>query len=408
MLLYLNQFNKEGGILRYIFISLVLFSPAIFSEVNSHNVIEYGAIANDGEDDSNAFQHALNQLNNGDALIIPTGEYQICKTLYLKEKNNIEIIGSINSKLKKCRSFNGEYLLHITYTQNLKIQGLSFEGLNNGDLKPLWGEQGVYLGSTKGTLVVQNQFARFGDAALRMTTASQDHSIPPGSMAIKVSHNHFEDCAQVTTTQATAGTEMPGTQDIVIDNNQFNACKLKLSARADTRGAKVINNQFENINGTSNEVSYYSDVYYSGNTFSNINGFAINIYPNSRTEQNVQWGNISIIGNNFDDIQQGIRLQSFSINDPNNKSIKNIQISDNKFENIYFGNEIESQYKAIIRTNSQDNLVSFEHVNITGNQYQLKPYSKFISIDHKSKFINIQNNDRIYSDHYYMQHFIKD
>ncbi|HGF7189305.1 TPA: hypothetical protein AB5F47_003267, partial [Vibrio cholerae] len=75
MLLYLNQFNKEGGILRYIFISLVLFSPAIFSEVNSHNVIEYGAIANDGEDDSNTFQHALNQLNNGDALIIPTGEY---------------------------------------------------------------------------------------------------------------------------------------------------------------------------------------------------------------------------------------------------------------------------------------------------------------------------------------------
>ncbi|WP_201285910.1 hypothetical protein, partial [Klebsiella pneumoniae] len=93
---------------------------------------------------------------------------------------------------------------------------------------------------------------------------------------------------------------MHGTQDIIIDNNQFNACKLKLSARADTRGAKVINNQFENINGTSNEVSYYSDVYYSGNTFLNINGFAINIYPNSRTEQNVQWGNISIIGNTFD------------------------------------------------------------------------------------------------------------
>ncbi|HDZ9513087.1 TPA: hypothetical protein RU001_003540, partial [Vibrio cholerae] len=113
--------------------------------------------------------------------------------------------------------------------------------------------------------------------------------------------------------------------------------------------------------------SYYSDVYYSGNTFLNINGFAINIYPNSRTEQNVQWGNISIIGNTFDAIQQGIRLQSFSINDPNNQSIKNIQISDNTFENIYFGNEIESQYKAIIRTNSQDNLVSFEHVNITGN-----------------------------------------
>ncbi|RBM51243.1 hypothetical protein DLR64_11025 [Vibrio tarriae] len=408
MLLYSTKHNREGGTLRYIFISLVLISPAIFAESISHNVIEYGAIVNDGQDDSLAFQNALNQINNGDVLIVPTGEYHICKTLYLKEKNNIEIIGSINSKLKKCSSFNGEYLLHITYTQNLKLQGLRFEGLNDGDLKPIWGEQGVYLGSTKGTLVVQNQFTRFGDAALRMTTASQDYSIPPGSMAIKVSHNRFEQCAQVTTTQATAGTEMPGTQDIIIDNNQFNACKLKLSARADTRGAKVINNHFENINGTSNEVSYYSDVYYSGNTFSNINGFAINIYPNSRTEQNVQWGNISIIGNIFNLTKQGIRLQSFNENNSINQPIKNIQISDNNFKNVYFGPDIENQYQAIIRTNSQDNFVSFEYINITGNAYQLTPYSKFISIDNKSKLINIENNVNLYDENYHIQHFIKD
>lgn len=410
MLLYLKPLDKEGGILRYIFISLILLSlsPAIIAEVVSHNVIEYGAIANDGEDDSSAFQNALNQLNDNNVLIIPSGEYQICKTLYLKEKNNIEIIGSIHSKLKKCSPFNGEYLLHITYTQNFKLQGLSFEGLYNGDLKPMWGEQGVYLGSTKGSLVVQNQFINFGDAALRMTTASQDYSIPPGSMSIRVSHNRFEHCAQVTTTQAAVGTERPGTQDIIIDNNQFNACKLKLSARADTKSAKVINNQFENINGTSNEVSYYSDVYYSGNTFHNINGFAINIYPNSRTDQNIQWGNISIIGNFFDTAQQGIRLQSFSKNNPTNQSIKNIQISNNTFERIYFGSEIEKKYKSIIRTNSQDDLVSFENVNITGNQYQLTPYSKFISIDDKSKLINIKNNEQLYNENCHIQDVIKD
>ncbi|EJL6317530.1 hypothetical protein NMR47_002384, partial [Vibrio cholerae] len=107
--------------------------------------------------------------------------------------------------------------------------------------------------------------------------------------------------------------------------------------------------------------------------------------------------NISIIGNTFDLIKQGIRLQSFSTNDPINKSIKNIQISNNAFRNVYFGNEIEEQYKSIIRTNSQDNLVSFEYINITGNKYQLTPNSKFLSIDNKSKFINITNNERIYN-----------
>ncbi|EII5642739.1 hypothetical protein LHO90_002548, partial [Vibrio cholerae] len=107
--------------------------------------------------------------------------------------------------------------------------------------------------------------------------------------------------------------------------------------------------------------------------------------------------NISIIGNTFDFIQQGIRLQSFSTNDPINKSIKNIQISNNAFRNVYFGNKIEDQYKSIIRTNSQDNLVSFEYINITGNKYQLTPNSKFLSIDNKSKFINITDNERIYN-----------
>ncbi|MFG0605981.1 glycosyl hydrolase family 28-related protein [Vibrio mimicus] len=400
--------NAEDNALYYIFISLALLSPQIFAEAISHNVVEFGATANDRQDDSSAFQNALDQLNNGEVLIIPSGEYLICKTLYLKEKSDIEIVGAINSKLKKCNPFSGEYLLSITYTQNLKLQGLSFEGLHDGDLKPVWGEQGVYLGSTKGSLVAQNQFIRFGDAALRITTASQDHSIPPGSHSIKVSHNRFEHCAQVTTTQATSGTEMAGTQDITVDNNLFDACKLKLSARADTRGAKVISNRFENINGTSNEVSYYSDVFYSGNTFSNINGFAINIYPNSRTEKNIRWGNISIIGNNFDTIQQGIRLQSFSENSSTNQPIKNIQISGNTFSNIYFGSEIENQYKAIIRTNSRDNLVSFEYINITGNQYQLTPYSQFISIDNKSSVIYTKNNTNLYSDSYYIQHHIKD
>ncbi|NCO45500.1 MAG: hypothetical protein GW890_03345, partial [Vibrio sp.] len=104
----------------------------------------------------------------------------------------------------------------------------------------------------------------------------------------------------------------------------------------------------------------------------------------------------------------GIRLQSFSKNDPINQSIKNIQISHNTFENIYFGNEIEEQYKAIIRTNSQDNLVSFENVNIIGNQYHLTPYSKFISIDNKSKLINIRNNEQLYNENYHIQDVIKD
>lgn len=385
------QFKKDN-ILYYWIIFMLFLSSSIEANVISINVDEYGSIANDGGDDSLAFQNALNQLNDGDVLIIPSGEYQICKTLHLKQKDNITILGLKNSKLKKCRSFNGEYLLHITYLQNFKMQGLSFEGVNDGDAQPVWGEQGIYLGSTTNSLINQNNFTHFGDAALRVTTASEDHSSITGSRSNTITQNRFEYCAQVTTTQAASGTEMPGTQDIVLDNNVFNACKLKLSARSATTGAKVISNRFENINGTANEISYYSDVYYSNNTFDNIKGFAINIYPNDRTNKNVQWGNVSIINNNFNSIQQGIRLQSHSHNNPNNQPIKNINISGNTFSNIYFGSEIEKKYKYVIRTQSQDNLVSFSQIYIYGNEFQLTADSSPISIDSKSSMIYMENN----------------
>ncbi|HGF7156054.1 TPA: hypothetical protein AB5C39_004249, partial [Vibrio mimicus] len=79
-----------------------------------------------------------------------------------------------------------------------------------------------------------------------------------------------------------------------------------------------------------------------------------------------------------------------------NMPIKNIQVKENHFSNIYFGSNIENQYKAIIRTNTQDKNVSFDGVNIANNQYQLTPYSQFISIDTKSTSVTINNNSRLY------------
>ncbi|MGL4191899.1 MAG: right-handed parallel beta-helix repeat-containing protein [Vibrio sp.] len=373
----------------------LLLSFSSLASANPFDVTDFGAIANDGLDDSSAFQDALDQLSNGDILTIPSGEYQICRTLHLKQKNDITISGVDGSHLKKCTPFVGEYLLHIAYTQNLTLQSIHFEGINNGNQQPIWGEQGIYLGSTKGSRIINNQFNQFGDAALRITTASNDHSNQPGSTSIIVRGNKFKDCAQVTTTQATTGTEKAGTQNIMIDNNQFIGCKLKLSARAETRGAKVTNNTFTDINGTANEVSYYSDVSYINNKFHNISGFAINIYPNPRTTKDIQWGNISIIDNSFDTIQQGIRLQSFAKKTTAKQPIKNIKIENNTFNNIHFENgknRIEDQYKSIIRTTTQNSSLSFDHVQIQNNQYNLTPSSQFLSIDNKTTNITIENN----------------
>lgn len=126
--------------------------------------------------------------------------------------------------------------------------------------------------------------------------------------------------------------------------------------------------------------------------YENISGFAINIYPNARTSKPVQWGSIHITNNRFENIQQGIRLQSFSNHDDNHQAIENIEIIKNTFKGIHFGNGIENKYKAIIRTVSNDKNVSFNNVKIIENHYNLTPYSSFFSIDNKSTSLYINNN----------------
>lgn len=49
--------------------------------VNIYSVTQFGAIANDQKDDSDAFQDALSTLQDGDTLIVPDGHYLLCNTI---------------------------------------------------------------------------------------------------------------------------------------------------------------------------------------------------------------------------------------------------------------------------------------------------------------------------------------
>ena len=93
-----------------------LLSPDNMPKQTSYSVKDFGAIPNDNIDDSYAFNLALSQLPNHANLAIPSGEYTICNTLFLTDKNNVSIFGSDGAILKKCSEFNSEYLLYIKNT----------------------------------------------------------------------------------------------------------------------------------------------------------------------------------------------------------------------------------------------------------------------------------------------------
>ncbi|CAH8191073.1 hypothetical protein VAEKB19_210001 [Vibrio aestuarianus] len=139
-------------------------------------------------------------------------------------------------------------------------------------------------------------------------------------------------------------------------------------------------------------MSYYSDVLFEKNKVKNVNGFLINVYPNTRAEKNVKWGDIRINDNVFDGSEQGIRLQSFVNTENSVDPIRNISITNNMFQNIKFDNVNESKYRSIIRTLTQNNELSFSNVTIKNNQYRLEDRTTFISIDPKTKKIDIEEN----------------
>ncbi|MCG9595334.1 right-handed parallel beta-helix repeat-containing protein [Vibrio sp. Isolate25] len=375
-----------------LFIIAALFALPALSQDKVYRLDHFGAISNDSQDDSQAIQTALSSLNPGDILVIPEGIYDVCQTLYLTNTKQISLIGSQGAILRKCSDFSGEYLLYIKETQKVFIGGIHFIGLNNGNITQVWGEQGVYLASTSDSHLSNNTFENFGDAALRVTTGPN----PTDSLSQNATlfANTFRNCSQVTTTQATQGSSAPGTQNITFEYNLFQACTLKLSSRKEVQGALVYHNTFKEINSTALELSYYSNVSVKDNNFDDITGFIMNVYPNTRAEQPVYWGNIEFHNNDISNSTMGIRLQSFTSNESPTKSVENISISYNRFSNVTCENISEEKYKKIIRTYSQNSSYSFDNINIIGNEYDEESGCDFLSIDMSSENINIEENKK--------------
>ena len=120
----------------------------------------------------------------------------------------------------------------------------------------------------------------------------------------------------------------------------------------------------------------------------------MNVYPNTRAEQPVYWGNIEFHNNDISNSTMGIRLQSFTSNESPTKSVENISISYNRFNNVTCENISEEKYKKIIRTYSQNSSYSFDNINIIGNEYDEESGCDFLSIDMSSENINIEENKK--------------
>lgn len=320
-----------NGNKRLLMWGILLFTVTAFSAtIDPRN---YGAIPNDGLDDKAAIQLALNAVGSGDTLSFSTGIYDISGTILRDSLSQVTVTGQIGTIIKKMSNFSGEYMFYTRFSTDVHISNLEFIGLYPDGIG--WGSQGLYFGSTTGTVVEYCSFKYIGDAALRITTSSSDVSSVHSFDAI-VADNYFYRCTQVTTTQTS--NNHGGTDGLLVEDNMFEEMRGSLKFATRQPGAQnvgVYGNHFLNGIGTQAiTVNYYSNVEIRGNVFENqVNGTAVSLYPNTSAPLPIEWGNISIIDNDIYDCGMGIYFVG-SYNLEPHTDVKYVDISYNYFEGI--------------------------------------------------------------------------
>lgn len=360
-------------------------SVAIGDEITPQH---FGAITDDGVDDSYAVQKAITALKAGDSLFFPAGRYDIAKQLYAVAMDNNRFYGEMGSQLVKMDSFAGEYLLQIRYSRNITIDHLSFQGLTSDSKAMVWGEQGVFLGSTRDARIEDNIFRDFGDACLRVTTADEP---PKGvySFDAVIEKNQFLNCNQVTTTQVNES--YGATQNITFQWNYFDGLKgsLKLCSRQPVSGGVIRNNLMLNNKKHAIEVCSYSDVLIEGNYIKNTQGYAINYYEN----RNFHWNDHTIRNNVIEDSEYGLGFWAVMPGSTYGP-VSNTRILGNCFANIRGGDSP----KSVIRLTSKEPDVSYRGVNVEGNQfYNVRPQT-LVSIANSATDVFQSENREVNSD----------
>jgi len=345
----------------------------------------YGAVVNDGKDDSVAINAALNALNPGETLFFPAGVYDLDEPLRRDHLDSNIITGEVGSILRKTQAFKGEYIFYIRFSKDVTVSGLTFEGLTTDTDQVQWGEQGLFLGSTRNSRLFNNTFRDFGDACLRVTTSSSDPIKGVNSYNALIEHNRFINCTQITTTQVIDG--YGGTENITAQWNYFDGLKgsLKFCSKEPVAGGRVLNNIFSHGKGNAIEVCSYGDIEVAGNYIADNQQYAMNFYEN----RPFAWDNHWIHNNVIDHSLAGIAFWGLQINSDYGP-VKNINIERNCFANIRGG---EHLHPGVIRLTSNHSTKSYDGIYVANNRFYNISDNQMIYIRPTATNVVSENNE---------------
>jgi hypothetical protein len=268
------------------------------------------------------------------------GIYSMEKGIYVDGLQNTDLLSNQAAPaiLQKGPNWNSEYILNMKYAKTVLIQGFTLIGLTDFSVSklPVWGEQGIYLGSTDGVTIDRNKIYNIGDSAVRVSTWDRDPVKGINSFNNKVTNNYFKNIEQTSTTSNSF--DHGGTANYLFQYNTFNNVIGSVKFASRTAGAKniqILDNWIMSGERFGLEISGYTDMEIRGNKIENTKQHAIAAYTNAIATIPFQWGsNINIHNNVFNNNGNGIRLGFNNYPDGTNINASNISVNSNVFTGI--------------------------------------------------------------------------
>ena len=352
--------------MNYLFEEYDYCKPMFNNDIKGYiNLSEYGVVPDDNRNDDEQINYILGLFNlslssndvfNNLEIFIPKGIYNVQKSIYIKDFENLTIKGEIandySTKFLKSNNFgnNSNFLIDkaeegsifiFSFGNNINLKNIVLEGQTPKEVSYNWWDHGVSFSSVKNVNVFSNSFYNFGDSALRIVTDPDSQSGTIECQYINVLNNYFENITQTSTTSKKGGcknynfsgntlkylkgavkfaTRVNGAKSVLISNNN-------ISVAGDDLG-------YEHNNGI--EIEGYSNVDISNNIIKNGylgNGIVVR-QPHKSYNGAFDWSNINIYDNHIIDFKKGIYYSNLPLPDGSLSVSSNHIISNNIFESL--------------------------------------------------------------------------
>lgn len=207
------------------------------------NVIDYGAVPNDGADDLAAINAAVNAASAGDTVFVPTGDFSITGSIRPKSGVTIEGAGRDSTTVTRIGG-GGSSMIDLNALSNVQIADLTLDGSGSA----LFGIDGS---NGSGHYIHDNRIQNLGTDALGIRFSGAGGTFNSGVTDSRIVGNLFSNIGPASTWGAGIRMAWGSSRNQVLNNTIDNTGRGGIFANDGSTDLVIMNNTVTRSNGSS-------------------------------------------------------------------------------------------------------------------------------------------------------------